>query len=123
MISIYYILILMDLPIEIWQQCLSHSEFLIQIRLRCVCKLFHEKLEVYKFSDSKLTDNILRNYPFIKELNANYNPRITTVNHMSRLEILHAQSNCGIDDIGIQNANLKELRADYNQKITRAKKN
>ena len=113
----------MDLPIEIWQQCLSHSEFLIQIRLRCVCKLFHEKLEVYKFSDSKLTDDILRNYSFIRELNAYNNPRITTVNHMSRLEILYAGWNCCIDDIGIQNANLKELYAYNNPKITRAKKN
>ena len=118
MLSIYYIIILMNLPIEIWQLILSHSKFLIQIRLRCVCKLFHEKLEVYKFSDSKLTDDILRNYPFIKELNANYNPRITTVNHMSRLEILYAGGNCDIDDIGIQNANLKELDASDNPRIT-----
>jgi hypothetical protein len=66
-----------------------------------------------------LTDDILRNYSFIKELNADYNPRITTVNHMSRLEILHAGWNCGIDDKGIQNANLKKLYACDNPKITR----
>ena len=122
MLSIYCKLLLMNIPTEIWQLILSHSKFLIQIRLRCVNKLFHERLEVHNFTNQKytklLTDNILRNYPFIKELNADSNPRITTVNHMSRLEILHAEWNCCIDDIGIQNANLKELCAYNNPRIT-----
>jgi len=122
MLSIYCILILMNLPIELWQLILSCSEFLTQIKLRCVCKMFHKRLEVHIFMGWRytdlLTDDILQNYPFIKKLNASNNPHITTVNHMSRLEILYAQGNCGIDDKGIQNANLKELRADSNPRIT-----
>ena len=112
----------MEIPAEIWQLILSCSEFLTQIKLRCVCKMFHKRLEVHIFMGWRytdlLTDDILRNYPFIKKLYAYDNPRITTVNHMSRLEILHAGCSCGIDDKGIQNANLKELHANNNPHIT-----
>jgi len=112
----------MDLPIEIWQQCLFFSDFLIQIRLRCVCKIFHAKLEVHDFSDDKytdlLTDDILQNYPFIKVLRASRNPTITNVNHMSKLEILIAEGENGIDTASIANINLKILHAWDNSGIT-----
>src|SRR5207237_1072600 len=86
-----------------------------------VCILLHT-LEIHNFYiDDKcglLTDQILSNYHFIKKLDASNNPTITNVNHMTKLEILHAYGNCGIDDNGISELNLKKLYASYNFTIT-----
>jgi hypothetical protein len=38
---------------------------------------------------------------------------------MTKLRELEACGDCGIDDDGIKNINLKILIADYNEKITR----
>ena len=54
----------------------------------------------------------------LKSLNARYNPKITTVNHLANLEELDASGNCGINDTGIVNCIcLKELDAHNNPKI------
>jgi hypothetical protein len=136
----------MDIPIEIWQLCLSYAEFLVQIRLRCVCKLFHKKLEVHDFYNidqkylRELTDNILASYLFIKKLYAGFiTTEITNVNHMTRLEILNVYDNnkistvnhltrlkvlnasgpvCRLADEGIKRLNLTELNASSNYRIT-----
>jgi len=43
---------------------------------------------------SKLDDNILQNYKFATKLYAGYNPKITNVNHMTKLKELNANGNC-----------------------------
>lgn len=51
-------------------------------------------------------------------LNAEYNPKIMNVNHMSRLSYLNADDISGINNSGIACINLQTLIADYNPKIT-----
>jgi len=116
----------MDVPIELYRLILEYADFLTQIRLRCVCKLFHQRLEIHDFYsiDEKyskcLSDEILYTYPFITKLNAGYNMKITDVNHLTKLEVLNAVGQfCGIDNAGITNLDLRELNIDCNQKITK----
>ena len=51
------------------------SDFVEQIRLTQVCTYFHNTLKIYDFSATynpiltKLTDEILKRYPYIKYLN------------------------------------------------------
>jgi len=115
----------MNCPIEIYQLVLSYADFLSQIRLRCVCKTFYERLEIHDFFDvdtkylGLLSDKILRSYPFIIRLYANYNEKITNVNHLTKLEVLDASGfYCGISSHGISRLSLKELYVDGNPKIT-----
>lgn len=122
-----------QIPIEIWQIISESTPFLEQIRLRQVNKYFYEKLEIHDFYNiddkylSELSDPILINYPFIKYLNAHCNIKITTVNHMFKLEKLKASCNvcacdlhnsyCGITDEGLNLINLISLNACDNTKI------
>ena len=55
----------------------------------------------------------------VDELDALNNPRITTLNHLTKLRELNIDGNCGVRDIGIQVCiNLEELSARGNPKIT-----
>src|SRR3989304_4882712 len=96
------------------------------INLSCTCKYFYYNIYITdllnvknKYLD-KLTDVILMQpkYVYVRFLNANDNCKITTVNHMTKLENLAAEYRCGINDDGIRNINLKVLNASYNSKIT-----
>lgn len=113
-----------SIPTELFQLILDYADFLIQIRLRCVCKTFHQKLEVCVFYNIHprylvmLSDSILQAYPFITILNANQNLEITNLNHMTKLESLFAYGNTQINDHGISNLNLKELAITDCPKIT-----
>ena len=52
-------------------------------------------------------------------MNASNNPKVTTVNHLVKLEILDVSWNCGINNAGIVNCiNLESLSAIDNPKIT-----
>src|SRR3989304_8338023 len=101
------------------------------INLSSANKYFYNNINVINLYDDidrkylrKLNDSILiqQKYANIRYLNAKYNSKITTANHMSKLEILNASSlggiYCGINDNGLINVNLKELNASYNSKIT-----
>ena len=112
------------LPYDVLQFCiLDKLDFLSKIRLRQVCKKFY-RLEIWDFYNidyeyrSKLTDTILMAYPFIRKLNADSISKITNVNHMTKLQVLCACFNCGIDDNGIKDLNLIKLNTSYNSKIT-----
>jgi len=112
-------------PIDVLQHCIFDKlNFLMQIRFRQVCQWFH-RLEIhdFRYMDDKhfrkLSDAILINYPFIRFLNANHNPAIKNVNHMTNLQELSAGGcDCGIDDNGISDLNLIELNAYSNSTIT-----
>src|SRR5205807_10203704 len=115
------------LPLELWSMIFDQLDFLSQIRLRQVNQYFYS-FEIYDFYNIpyqykfkykfKLSDSILVHYKFIKFLDANYNPKITNINHMTNLKKLCAKGSCGINDNGIQNLNLIELNAHDNSKIT-----
>jgi len=91
----------MDVPIEIYQEILEYSDFLIQIRLTQVSKYFHTELRIRDFYNINgkylriLTDNILQNYKHITKLYASDNKKIT--------------------DAGIKCLNLHTLNATYNE--------
>jgi F-box domain len=110
-------------PLDIWYLILGRLDFLSQIRLRQVCKYFYHYLEVYDFYHipdklkNRLSDEILKNYCFIRSLDTSDNPKITKINHMTNLKKLDASWDCGIDDQRIQNLNLVELNASNNPKI------
>ena len=90
------------LAIEIWQEIISRCEFVGQIRLRQVCKKFHS-LEIHDFYNidlkylKLLSNQILFAYPSVKYLNVYNNQKVTTINHMTKLEKLHAGWNSGIN--------------------------
>lgn len=110
------------LPIELWQYILDLSDFKSRIVLRLTCKLLHEQLKIYDFTDChckhKLTDEILKSYPFIRKLDASHNYNITNVNHLIHLKVLYAYGSCGIDDNGIKKLDLIKFDAYDNHKIT-----
>src|SRR3990172_9676971 len=112
------------MDITVWKKILDGSDFLTQIRLTQVAKYLHDNLRITDFYNigekyrKLLNDNILKGYPHIIKLYAFDNPGITTVNHMTKLQILNAGFNSGIDDNGIQNLNLVELWANNNPGIT-----
>jgi len=115
-------IVIMDTcPIELTQLILEWSDFLSQIRFRCVSKNYHARLEIHDFSYSrlsygqrlKLSDAILQAYPFIIKLHARRG--VTDVNHMTKLRELN--SSC-IGNDGIRNCNLAILRVRNNSRIT-----
>jgi len=110
--------------IDLWQIIFEFAPFLAQIRLTCVCRYFHEKLRMEDFLNipneylALLSDPILRSYAHITQLDASYNPQITDINHLTRLEGLVATGNCGIGDAGLSNLNLLALDISDNPKVT-----
>lgn len=135
-----------NFSIDVLQHCIINKlDFRSMIRFRQVCKWFH-RLEIHDFYhiDKKylmrLSDEILKNYPFIELLNAYNNDKILDVNHLTRLIKLNASNdriyiretggyyecrpnyyhseNCKISDASIKNLNLVELIACGNSLIT-----
>ena len=123
-----------NFPIDVLQFCIIDKlDFLSQIRLRQVSSWLH-RLEIHDFYhiDKKylmrLSDAKLKNYPFIKFLNARNNLYISNVNHLTRLIKLDASTDrypvycnsndCKIGNNGIKNINLVELIASGNRLIT-----
>jgi hypothetical protein len=94
-----------------------------QVHLRLVSKNF-TKYPITNLFDGvphvyKLSNHILKSYPFIIKLNAWDNKKITDVNHLKSLQILAANNNCGIDNQGISAlTNLISLNVTGNKKIT-----
>ena len=109
-------------PIEIWQEISIYTGFLAQIRLRRVCTKL-QQLEIHDFYniDDKyltlLTNQILEYYPFIQYLKA-IHPKITNINHLTKLKRLDASDSSGLDDHGVQSVNPIELNISNNSKIT-----
>ena len=134
------------LPLEVWQIIFDHADFLTQIRLKRVCHDFYHTLRItnlYNILEKylrKLTDSILKSYPYVKKLdagglsqitdagikhldlcvlNARNNFNIKNISHLVNLEILYATHFSGIDDNSLtQLKNLKKLSVSNNPKIT-----
>ncbi len=111
------------LPFEIWQEIILNCEFLTAIRLRQLNKWFY-KLEIHDFYNidwkylNKLSDDILKAYPFIQKLNASWNNMISDdgIKQLNLIK-LYASSNSKIRDVN-HITNLTELYTYNNLKIT-----
>ena len=101
----------------------NQLDFITQSNLRLVSKDF-AKYPITNLFDNvpnkyKLTDKILKSYLRVIKLNASHNNKITNVNHLINLRILHVRGNCGIGDDGLNRlTNLTELDAGNNNEIT-----
>ena len=138
-------LLVMNLPIELYQLILSKSDFLTQIRLCQANTEFQAKLEIHDFMNigckyyKRLTNDILQLHPFITKLDTRFNTKITNIesmmrlvelniwdhkeitnlNCLTRLEKLWVGGLCGVNDEGIINlTNLKKITAYGNPRIT-----
>lgn len=111
----------MNLPVKIWQEIVIRCDPLSQILFRKVCKIAYQQLPVtdlYHLPSrlkKRLNNKVLRKYPYVVELNAFNNSRITNVSYMRLLKKLNATGYCGICDAGLD---LDELNAHNNSKIT-----
>jgi hypothetical protein len=105
----------------------NYLDFHSQTNFRMTCKRYYRKengvfvLNHYEIPDrywKKLTNKILSIHNLTK-FKYTGNNKITNLNHMTRLRILHAQDRyCGIGDSGIRDLNLVELNCWENPKIT-----
>lgn len=67
----------------------------------------------------KIGDDDIKDLRDILLLNAEYNPNITTVNHLKKLKVLFANGDCSITDDGIQECTeLEQLDVSDNQNIS-----
>ena len=113
----------MSLPPELWQMIVDQVDFLSKIRLRQVHPYLMVCLQItdfYNIDDrylEALDDAIIKQHPYIKELFAFDNPKITDVTPLINLEILDASWGCGIGDNGLKTSNLKFLDASGNTNI------
>ena len=85
-------ILLNHLPLDIIKLVHNELDFIHQRNLRLVSTEF-KKLHITNLLDnvpnvSKLTDKILKLYPFIIKLNAHYNDKISNTNHLLRLTTL-----------------------------------
>src|SRR5438309_1400280 len=105
-----------DIPIEIYQEILERSRFLVQIRLAQLCKYFNKMLSISDFCNiayyyrCRLTDNILKNYNCVKKLDISFFNLVTNdgISHMN-LHTLHVYGNSKITNDGISHMNLHTL--------------
>ena len=90
-----------------------------QLRFRSVSATFQIKYQITNMPNMKiLTNEILLQYPNLTQLYASGNDKIKDINHLTKLQILNAGYNCGIDDKGISLlSNLTELCVNGNEKI------
>ena len=112
------------LPIEIWQQLLDIVDLLSQIRLTQVNSYLHNNLKITDFYNIglyhfKLRDDILKNYKYIKKLEANDKISDEGIGHLD-LYLLDTNYNNKISDYGIKDmTNLRILRIENkDSKIT-----
>src|SRR6185437_9335889 len=110
----------MRIPIDILQIIVDFSDFNTGLAIIIVNKETNKKLKIkYIKNENKLTDEILKQQKFshLKVLNVCDNKKVSTVNHLVKLEELNVGASCGIDQNGIAEINLKKLNASDNYKI------
>lgn len=119
----------MELPIELWQIILDYSYFIEQINLTMVCKYFNNNLKIFDFlcnnTDSfswsydydkineKVTNDILKKYPYIKFLDISFMENVTDEG-IKHLKLHTLRTNDNITDDGIKHMNLYELCSNRN---------
>lgn len=127
----------MDHDLDIWGVIFSLLDLQSQIWLMSTCRPLHSSLYIDDLFDANhsllrnLSDTVLKQKKFslVTRLDASHNPKITNVNHLSKLRVLctrstmcncgnHKQSDCGIKQSGFSHLNLVELDTRGNRKIT-----
>src|SRR5438445_107159 len=111
----------MDIPIELYQEILERSDFKCQIRLTQLCKYLSNNLKIYDFFHiyptylNILSNNILKNYKYIKKIFIYDNNNITDegISHMN-LHTLYTHTKSKITDNGIKNMDLHTLYTSSN---------
>ncbi len=100
----------------------DYLDFINLLPHRIVCKRF-KSIKIYDFYniDSKylysINDVILKKFNYIDKLNAQNNPRIKTLNHITKLKKLNISGYCGANDQGISDLNLEEFDTGTNPRI------
>ena len=109
-----------NMNIYLHQDIFTYLNLESKIKYKIINKYFNDNLLIKKI-DSKyrclLTDEILKNYENLIELDASDSTRITNVSYMKNLKILHAYGISRIDDEGLPES-LVKLNALNNPKIT-----
>lgn len=111
------------LPSDIIKNIFNQFDFVSQCNVRLVSTYFTICPITNLFDGvpnlNKLTDVILKSYPYTIQLYAGNNKKITNIGHLVHLEVLSAWGNCGIDDMGIKSlTKLTKLNVGDNHKIT-----
>lgn len=114
----------MAVPIDIIQQIFIKVDFLTQIRLHQVSKLFYSKLQIRNFYkiDQKylelLSDSILHNYPYIRKLHI-IKSGITDVGYLTNLQKLNVVTDqiFNINNKFLSNLNLRKLICNGNSNL------
>src|SRR3989339_235780 len=110
------------IPFDIWLNIFSFfdGDIVSQLKMKLICKELNrlQITDLYNIEEkykNALTDNILRNFKFVKILYASCNPNITDegIKHMN-LHTLHASWNRSITNEGIRHMNLHTLDASCN---------
>ena len=112
-----------DLPLVLYDLIHEYLDFIDKLHHKTTCKYLKliKIMDLYNIDNKylkKLNDQILKSYIYVTQLNASFNPNITSLNHMTKLKKLDICGECGVGDNGISNLNLEELHASYNPKIT-----
>ena len=141
------ILTIQDIPLEICDKIFSYLDFQSKIRLRLTCLKFYHGLRIIDLYNippnflDKLDDNIIKEFKYLKYLDASFNEKITdnslknlnlvklnsswnekitdnSILHMTKLQILYAEGICGITDKSINKlTNIIELKVRININI------
>ena len=115
----------MDYSTDLWQAILETSDLISQIRLIQVCSHFNNYLRITDFrrtnlnnpkNVNRLTNDILKYYPYITKLNLLFNIKVDDVNHLNYLQELYVGPT--IDNDGISHINLNTICMTHNSKIT-----
>ena len=114
------------IPFDIWFNIFSllDGDVVAQLKIKLICKELNrlqitDLYNIKPYIQETLNDNILKNFKFVKMLDASRNQKITDngIQHM-HLHTLHASYNSSITDNGIRQMNLHTLDASGNSKIT-----
>ena len=111
------------IPLDNFKEIFLLCDFLTQIRFRQTCKFLYNFLQIIDFYNietkylTKLNEDILKNYKYIKYLNVKTNRTIKDISWMVNLKILDASDKSRINQIGIKELDLIELNVWNNQKI------
>jgi len=106
------------LPLEILQMIFEYLDFKNKIILKLVCNYFYRGLVIYDLYNidniylARLTDEIIKSYPYLKYLDASYNSKITGITVPSTLIKLNITNNQYF--VNLTNlTELTELRAGF----------
>src|SRR5271170_3073664 len=99
---------------DLHQFICDYLDFIDILHHKIVCKRFTfiKIKDLYNINSKylhRLNNYILKQYVDVIELNASHNPKITSLNHMTKLRKLNIGADCGVGNQGISDLNLEQL--------------